>query len=106
MQKDLITLRCPVCGEEYLPSEIFMPDAVFGRQYDITKNDRGDIMFYLGDDPDYNEEFICNSCNTKLDVSMKMSFDVIPKENDEFEEEYITEVEKVKKIKLKEEDLF
>lgn len=106
MQKDLITLRCPVCGEEYLPSEIFMPDAVFGKQYDITKNDRGDIMFYLGDDPDYNEEFICNSCNTKLEVTMKMSFDVTPKENDEFEEEYITEVEKVKKIKLKEEDLF
>lgn len=105
MQKNLVTLRCPVCNQEYMPSEIFFPDVVFGKQYDITRDNEGNIKFYLGEDQDFNEEFICESCNTKLNINMKMSFDVTTKE-DNFEEEHITKIEKPKKIKLKEEELF
>lgn len=104
--KEIYTLRCPVCNQEYMCSEIFMPDAVFGKQYDITKDEEGNIKFYLGDDPDYTEEFICDSCSTKLKVTMKMSFDVEVNEEKDFEEEYETKINKPKKIKLKEEELF
>ena len=24
--KDLVVVKCPVCGQEYLPSEIFLPN--------------------------------------------------------------------------------
>ena len=104
--KDIITLRCPVCNQEYLPSEVFYPEAVFGKQYDITKDNEGTIKFYLGDDPEYDEEFVCDSCMTKLKVHMKMAFDIEIDDNKDFEEEYETKLNKPKKIKLKEEELF
>ena len=44
--KDLTVVRCPVCGQNYLPSEIFMPDSFFGKQRDITRNASGEIEFY------------------------------------------------------------
>ena len=105
MLKDLPIIKCPVCGHEYMPSEIFYPDEVFGKQYDITKDDSGCIKFYLGDDPNLDEEFICDSCNSKLKIKMRMSFDV-ESVKDDFEEEYVTEIDKPKKLKLKEEELF
>ena len=106
MIKDLITLRCPVCNQEYMPSEIFYPDSVFGKQYDITKDNEGNIKFYLGDDPEYDEEFVCESCGSELNVHLKMSFDVELDENKDIEEVYETKINKPKKLKLKEEELF
>lgn len=106
MEKDLSIITCPICGHQYLPSEIFMPDEVFGKQYDITKDDNGKIKFYLGDDQNFEEEYICDSCNTKLKILMKVSYDIKPIEEDEFEEEYSVEINKPKKLKLQESSLF
>lgn len=106
MIKNIYTLRCPVCGQEYLPSEIFSSDAVFGKQYDITKDNEGNIKFYIGDDPDYSEEFVCDSCMSKLKINLKMSFDVEVDKEIDFDEEYETKINKPKKIKLEEEQLF
>jgi len=105
MLKELPIITCPICGTEYLPSEIFLPNDVFGKQYDITKDDNGKIKFYLGDDPNLDEEFICECCNTKLNITMKMSFDIKEFEDD-FDEEYSVEINKPKKIKLEETNLF
>ena len=106
MIKDLPLIKCPICGTQYLPSEVFIPNSVFGKQYDITKTDSGEIKFYLGDDPDLEEEFTCESCLTKLKITMKMSFDIEAFEEENFDEEYVTEIDKPKKIKLDEEALF
>lgn len=101
--KELVVVKCPICGQEYLPSEIFMPESVFGKQYDITKDESGCIKFYLGDDPDYEEIYVCDSCGSKLKINMKMTFDVEQIDN---EEDYETKINKPKKLNLKEEDLF
>lgn len=106
MIKDLPLVKCPVCGTQYLPAEIFMPDSVFGKQYDITKTETGEIKFYLGEDPELEEEFVCDSCLTKLKVTMKMSFDVEAFKEIDFDEEYTTEINKPKKMTLDEETLF
>ena len=103
--KDIPKVICPICGQEYLPSEIFNPDAVFGKQRDITKSDSGEIRFYLGDDPDLEEEFICDNCNTKLKINMIMTFNVEPFKEENFED-YSTKIDKPKKIKLDENELF
>ena len=34
---------CPVCGAEYLQSEIFVPDGIIGKPTDIVKNKKGKI---------------------------------------------------------------
>ena len=106
MIKDLPIIKCPVCGQEYLPSELFLPEAVFGKQYDITKSDSGEIKFYLGDDPELDEEYICDGCGSKLKVHMNMTFNVEANKEENYSEEYITKINKPKKIKLEENDLF
>ena len=102
--KDLITIKCPICGTEYLPSEVFYPDSFFGKQKDITRNNSGEVEFYLGDDPNYEEEFVCESCLTKLNIKARLSFDVEQISGED--EEYSTPIDKKHKIKLEEETLF
>ena len=106
MIKDLPLIRCPICGTQYLPREIFMPEAVFGKQYDITKTESGEIKFYLGSDPDLEEEFVCDNCLTKLKITLKLLFTAETMIENNFEDDYVTEIDKPKKIKLDEEALF
>mgnify|MGYP006988847762 CR=1 FL=1 len=104
--RDLVVVKCPVCGTNYLPSEIFMPDSFFGKQRDITRNASGEIEFYLGDDPDYEEEFVCESCLTKLKIRANLNFNVEVNNGEDFDEDYSTPINKPKKIKLDETELF
>lgn len=104
--KNLVTIKCPVCGTEYLPSEIFLPDNFFGKQKDITRNQSGEVEFYLGDDPDYDEEFICESCLSRLKIHTNLIFNVEVANDENFDEDYSTPVNRPKKFKLEEESLF
>lgn len=104
--KDLVVVKCPVCGQEYLPSEIFLPNDFFGKQKDITRNASGEIEFYLGDDSNYDEEFICESCLSKLKIHANLSFNVTVDNGENFDEDYTTPISKPKKLKLDETELF
>lgn len=104
--KDLVVVKCPVCGQEYLPSEIFLPNNFFGKQKDITRNASGEIEFYFGDDPDYDEEFVCESCLSKLKIHANLNFNVIVDSGENFDEDYTTPINKPKKLKLDETELF
>lgn len=103
--KDIPIICCPKCGQQYLPSEIFMPDEFFGKQREIFKSIEGQIEFYDGEDPNLEEYYICDNCNTKLKIEAKLAFKV-EEANDNFEEEYISKINKPEKIKLSEEELF
>ncbi len=104
--KDLTVIKCPVCGTNYLPSEVFYPESFFGKQQDITRNASGEIEFYLGDDPDYNEEFVCESCLSKLKIHANLIFNIEVDNGENFDEDYSTPINKPKKIKLDETELF
>lgn len=103
MKNEIITIRCPYCGQEYLPSEIYSPEAFFGKPKEVFRNPDGSIDFYIGEDPDYNETYVCDNCNHKLNISAKLFFDI---EVCDEPVDYVSKLEKPKKIKLSEEDLF
>jgi len=105
MSKELITITCPICGQQYLPSEIFYPDDLLGKPTEIIKDDTGKVEFYLGDDPDFDEEYICDNCGAKLTIHANLSFKV-EATKEEFEEEYTSSFERPKKLKLEESSLF
>lgn len=69
-------ITCPKCGREYLPSEIYIPDAFFGRPQDIDRTSKGKIESFTGKAMDLEETYICDTCKCKFNVVAKLSFKV------------------------------
>lgn len=74
MSKKNKIIRCPHCGYEYVPSEIFYPDTILGKAKDIIRDESGHIEFYLGDKPMYVEEYICDNCEKSFIVQADINF--------------------------------
>lgn len=105
LERELKYIICPVCGQEYLPAEIFFPDDLIGKPTEIVKNTSGKIDFYLGDDPNFDEYYICDNCGTKLKIHANVSYKIDTAE-DTFNEEYVSKFERPKKLILEESSLF
>ena len=67
-------IACPKCGREYLPAEIFVPQAFFGKPQDIVRDIYGTILDYDGTSVDAMESYTCDKCNTLFQVRAKMTF--------------------------------
>ena len=87
-------IECPICGHQYLPSEIFVPNAFFGRPYGIERNYNGVIMEHEGKSMDLFETYQCDNCDTSFRVSAKMTFITSVDKEEDFEEEYVSPLNK------------
>lgn len=105
MKDDTTIIKCPVCGQEYLPSEIFYPDDLIGHPTEIIKNTAGKVDFFIGPGTNYDEEYICDNCGTPLKIHANVNYTVESKDV-KFTEEYVSSFIKPKKIVLEETDLF
>ena len=81
-------IRCPHCGAEYLPSEIFMPEDFLESPSDIFKTDEGTIKDANVEEACLVEDYICDFCNKKFTVRAQIDFNVDGLEFDE--DEYVT----------------
>ena len=80
-------IKCPNCGAEYLPSEIFYPNDFLGKPNHIYKTVDGEILDIDGPAQKFNEEFICDYCNKPLNICVEHSYNVtvnIAKDLDDF----------------------
>ena len=98
-------IKCPICGEEFMPAEVFLPTDLLGKPTEIIKTHSGKIEFFLGDEPDFEESYVCDGCGSKLKIKANLSFKV-ELEEEKFEEEYVTTFNKPGKLELEEVDLF
>lgn len=69
-------IKCPVCGREYMTGEIFLPYSFVGQPTDIVRGYDENILMYEGTDMDLKEEYICDKCNTKLNIKAVVTFKV------------------------------
>lgn len=69
-------IKCPECGAEYLPAEIFYPDEFLGTPKNIEKDIIGNIMYFGGRDMNLTETYRCDYCKRKLTVEANVSFSV------------------------------
>lgn len=75
MKKNAI--RCPHCGREYLPGEIYVPNAFVGQPTSIIKHPKqGTVLAYVGEDMDTVETYTCDNCNTTFKVDAVVTFKV------------------------------
>lgn len=80
-------IKCPYCGCEYLPSEIFMPNEFLGKPKNIYKNLDGKIESYDGVQS-LEEYFCCDVCNKNFKVAAHISFNSEKYEVLNFDDEY------------------
>ena len=88
-------IKCPGCGAEYLPGEIFMPNAIIGQPDEVVKDSLGKIIYedyYTVDrEPNLMESFTCEYCNKPFVVEAVVSYkakEEAPEKN--FKEQYVS----------------
>lgn len=68
-------IKCPECGWEYLPAEIYYPNSFLGKPKDINKEYMtGKILDYMGNSMNLSETFTCDNCGTKFKTTAIISF--------------------------------
>ena len=88
-------IKCPHCGCEYLPGEIYLPGALIGQPDDLVKDSLGKIIYedYSTKDkePALIEHFECEHCEKPFIIEAVVTYKAkkeLP-END-FHSEYVS----------------
>lgn len=67
MKYDII--KCPACGAEYLPGEIFLPKHFLGQPKEVIKDLYGKIKAVAGGiEQDLEESYVCDKCDSEFVV--------------------------------------
>lgn len=88
MTEPQITIKCPHCGYEYLPCEIFYPDDFLGTACDIVRDDNNKIIFFNNDNMNLFEEYTCDGCGKTFKVEAEVKFKA-KKEEIDFDEDFV-----------------
>lgn len=76
--QNTIILKCPHCGREYLPGEIFCPGELIGKSKSIIRDALGKKIIYLeyekDEEPCFTEKFVCEECGKEFIVEATLSF--------------------------------
>lgn len=91
--KALEIIRCPVCGCEYLPAEIFLPNAFLGKPSHIMKQNKH-IDAFDGASMNTQEVYICDECNSSFKIFARVTFNTVENTKQDFENDYITPLQK------------
>ena len=70
-------IRCPHCGAEYLPGEVYMPGSLIGQPEDLVKDSLGKVIYedYRdGKEPDMIEHFTCEYCDKPFIVEATITY--------------------------------
>ena len=105
MKNKVKIIKCPKCGYEYLPAEIFYPDTLLGHPKDIIRTLDGKIDFYNDTAGEFEEEYICDNCDTTFTVTASINFDTAINVNHDFSSDYSSTIYK-DRIILEETNLF
>lgn len=71
-------IRCPHCGAEYLPGEIYMPGSLIGQPDEVVRDGLGKIIYedYYTEtrEPDMIERYICDQCDKPFIVEATVTY--------------------------------
>lgn len=70
-------IRCPHCGAEYLPGEIYLPGALIGQPNDLVKDSVGKILYedyQEGKEPNVEEHYICDYCDKPFIIEATVTY--------------------------------
>ena len=71
-------IRCPHCGAEYLPGELYMPGSIIGQPDEVIRDSFGKIIYedYTTEtrEPDLVEHFTCEYCEKPFIVEATITY--------------------------------
>ena len=70
-------IKCPHCGAEYLPGEVYMPGSLEGKPTDVVKDSLGKILYedYIEKhEPDMFEQFTCEYCEKPFVIEATVTY--------------------------------
>ena len=74
-----MVIKCPWCGTEYVPSELFNPTDLEGKPESILKDALGKVIFVdypEGYSPEQTTKYVCDTCNKPFLVEPTVSYKV------------------------------
>lgn len=73
-------IRCPFCGAEYLPGELYMPGAIIGKPTEVIRDSLGKIIYEdygsIEQEPDMIEHYICDYCDKPFVIEAAITYRV------------------------------
>ena len=71
-------IRCPFCGAEYLPGEIYMPGSLIGQPDDVVRDFSGKIIYEdyytVEREPNMIEHYICDYCDKPFVIEATVTY--------------------------------
>lgn len=89
-KNDELIIKCPHCGAEYLPCEIFYPDELLGNCSNVVRDDSGKIIYHEGN-MNLEEEYTCDWCNKTFKARMIPTFKTEKQEID-FDDGFLEDI--------------
>ena len=95
IEHKLPVIRCPHCGAEYLPGEIYMPCSLIGQPDEIVRDTIGKIIYedYTTEDKEPNlvEHFTCEYCDKPFIVEATVTYKTRNEEPErDFKSQYVS----------------
>lgn len=71
-------IKCPHCGAEYLPGEVYLPGSLIGQPDEIVKDSFGRILYedYSTEtrEPDMVEHYTCDYCDKSFEITATVTY--------------------------------
>ena len=87
-------IKCPHCQAQYLPAEIYMPNAFLGKPEDLVKDSLGKIIYEdyrEGQEPEMIEHYICDYCDKPFVVEATVTYKSMTEEPEkDFSTQYVS----------------
>jgi hypothetical protein len=87
-------IKCPHCGAQYLPGEVYMPGALIGQPEDIVKDSLGRILYedYAeGKESELVEHYTCDICDKPFIVEATVTYKTLEEAPErDFSTEYVS----------------
>ena len=97
-ERNFQVIKCPKCGYEYLPGEIFIGNAFVGRPTDISRTFDGKILYFDGTTMDTEETYICDHCGAPLKLHAEVTFRANVDSKRDFSNDYTSSLKSKKAI--------
>ena len=102
MNESTPIIKCPHCGAEYIPSEIFIPSDFLPKCKDVTRDNRGILVAGHVNNMNCHEEYTCDYCGHRFAIDAEVNFKTSATELHDYNYDYSSPLYEGDRLELSE----